>query len=253
MSFIGRTLATATNIIPFSSDNTDPFFNRPGGSAGVPNITPERAMALPAVYACTTVISEDIAKVPLQMFEVIPDGKQIARQHPIYDLLHDQPNEWQTALEFREMMTAFALNQDIGGVAEIIPGPRGAVDQLIPLHPWLLTRETRRVGSTAKIVYGYADPIRGYRELMADEVFVLRGRFGRSVLGYARESFGWQLAMQRFATQAYQRGPRHTGVIERPRKRRSGPTRRAATSTTRSTSTWARASAPAARCSSKTA
>lgn len=220
MSFIGRTLA-ATNIviIPFSSDNTDAFFARSGAGGIVPHVSADRAMAIPAVYACTTVVSEDIAKVPLQMFQQGEDSKNIARNHPIYDLLHDQPNEYQTAIEFREMMTAFALNRDMGGVAEIIPGPRGAVDQLIPLHPDLVTRETRRVGMTgAKIVYVYSDPIRGTRELTSDEVFVLRGRFGQSVLGYARESFSLQLAMQRFASQAYQRGPRHTGVISRPKE-----------------------------------
>ena len=220
MSFIGRTLA-ATNavIIPFSSDNTEPFSNRPGGSAIVPSVSAERAMAIPAVYACTTVISEDIAKVPLQMFEQAAASKNVARDHPIYDLLHHQPNEWQTAIEFREMMTAFALNRDIGAVAEIIPGRRGPVDQLIPLHPDLVIRETRRVGqASAKIVYVYNDPIRGRRELTSDEVFVLRGRFGQSVLGYARESFALQLAMQRWVTQQYQRGPRHTGVIARPKE-----------------------------------
>ena len=218
MSFIGRTLAaTNTVIIPFSSDNTDAFFGRPGAGGIVPSVSPERAMAIPAVYACTTVVSEDIAKVPLQMFERAPAAKNLAADHPIYDLLHDQPNQWQTAIEFREMMTAFALNRDVGGVAEIIPGPRGPVDQLIPLHPDLVTRETRRTQGGAKIVYVYRDPIRGMRELTTDEVFVLRGRFGQSVLSYARESFAWQLAMQRFATQAYQRGPRHTGVIGRPK------------------------------------
>jgi HK97 family phage portal protein len=220
MSFIGRTLAaTNTVIIPFSSDNTDPFFHRHGAGGIVPHVSPDRAMAIPAVYACTTVVSEDIAKVPLQMFQQGENSKDIARNHPIYDLLHDQPNDYQTAIEFREMMTAFALNRDVGGVAEIIPGPRGPVDQLIPLHPDLLTRETRRVGQAgAKIIYVYSDPIRGTRELTSDEVFVLRGRFGRSVLSYARESFALQLAMQRFASQAYTRGPRHTGVISRPKE-----------------------------------
>ena len=216
MSFIGRALATSTNVIPFTSDNTDPFFNRPGQSTPI-HVSPDRAMAIPAVYACTTVVSEDIAKVPLQIFDTAGDAKNLVRDHPLYDLLHDQPNDYQTAIEFREMMTAFALNRDIGGVAEIIPGPRGAVDQLWPLHPDLLTRQTKRVGDKAKIVYAYRDPVKGYRELMADEVFVVRGRFGQSVLSYARESFALQLQMQKAATQTWQRGPRHTGVISRPK------------------------------------
>jgi hypothetical protein len=66
--------------------------------------------------------------------------------------------------------------------------------------------------------YRYSDPIlRRERILLSDEVFVLRGRHGTSVLDYASESLGLQLAMQRFATQSYTRGPRHTGVIQRPK------------------------------------
>ena len=211
MSFIGRTLA-ATTVTPFTPATYDDVFSGVNLPA---NVTPDGAMAIPAVYACTTVICEDIAKVPLQIFESIPDGKKLAREHPLYDLLHDSPNDYQTALEFREMMTAFALNRDLGGVAEIIPGRRGPVDKLVPLHPDLVTREITDAGD---IRYQYEDPIKKRRRtLTSDQVFVLRGRFGRSVLSYARESLSMQLAMQQFGLQTYKRGPRHTGVISRPK------------------------------------
>ena len=213
MSFIGRTLAAAQTATAFTPMTYD---------AGFPDahmahhVTPDGAMGIPAVYACTTVISEDIAKIPLQMFKYLDDGKALARQHPIYELLHDQPNKYQTALEFREMMTAFALNRDIGGKAEIIPGPRGPVDQLIPLNPDLLTREITQSGA---IRYKYQDPLTHQsRIILAESMFSLNGRFGRSVVGYARESFDLQLSMQEFATQQYKRGPRHTGVISRPKE-----------------------------------
>jgi HK97 family phage portal protein len=211
MSFIGRTLA-ATTVTPFTPETYDAVFSGVNLPA---NVTPDGAMAIPAVYACTTVICEDIAKVPLQIFEAITDGKRLAREHPLYDLLHDSPNDYQTALEFREMMTAFALNRDLGGVAEIIPGRRGPVDKLVPLHPDLVTRE---ITDSGDIRYQYEDPIKKRRRtLTSDQVFVLRGRFGRSVLSYARESLSMQLAMQQFGLQTYKRGPRHTGVISRPK------------------------------------
>lgn len=218
MTFFDRLAVNIGTVIPFTSDNTDPFFNRPGGPGALGFVSPDRAMAIPAVYACTAVISDDISKVPLQMFERLEQGKNLVTNHPLYELLHDQPNEYQTALEFRMMMTAFALNRDVGGVAEIRPGPRGPVDQLWPLHPDLVTRETARVGKGAVVRYRYQDPVLGERILASDEVFVLRGRFGRSVLGYARESFALQLAMQQAATQVWTRGPRHTGVISRPKE-----------------------------------
>ena len=211
MSFIGRSLAatTVTAFTPMTYDAAFPDVHM------AHRVTPEGAMGIPAVYACTTVISEDIAKIPLQIFKFLDDGKAVAKQHPIYELLHDQPNKYQTALEFREMMTAFALNRDIGGKAEIIPGPRGPVDQLIPLNPDLLTREITQSGA---VRYKYQDPLtHQQRIILAESMFSLNGRFGRSVLGYAAESFSLQLAMQQYAAQAYKRGPRHTGVIQRPK------------------------------------
>ena len=185
MSFIGRTLAAATTITPFTPATYDDVFSGVNLPAVV---TPDTAMAIPAVYACTVCISEDIAKVPLQIYRSITDGKELADQHPLYDLLHDQPNKIQTALEFREMMTAFALNRDIGGVAEIIPGPRGAVDQLDPAAPRSPPAGSHGRGRGPLPATRTRSRSAGARS-SADEVFVLRGRFGLSVLSYARESF----------------------------------------------------------------
>jgi HK97 family phage portal protein len=183
-------------------------------SAGL-RITAESAMAIPAVYACTAVISEDIAKVPLNMYEDLGEqGRRTVTNHPLDELLHDQPNPHQTALEFREMMTAFALLRG-KGIAEIVPGPRGPVDQLKPLHPDLVREERTATGPR----YVYRDPTRGNieRPLLAEEVFVVRGRFGRAVLDFARETFGLQLAMSQWASTFYGRGARHSGVLQHPK------------------------------------
>lgn len=208
---VARTLAMADPAVRFTPATFDAVAARMSSATALA-VTPETALAIPAAYACTVVVSEDVAKVPLQVFERLDAGKRVAVEHPLYDLLHDQPNPWQTALEFRMMMTAFALNRG-AGVAEIRPGPRGPVDRIVPLSPDLVREERTASGPR----WRYRDPVGGERVLLPSEVFVLRGRFGRSVLDYARRSFGLQLAMQTFATQAYERGPRHTGVISRPK------------------------------------
>lgn len=213
MSFVGRTVAAVT--VPFTPATYDDALLR-GSGRGAVNVTPDGAEAIPAVYACTTVISETVAMLPLPVYERIGDegGKRVARNHPLYDLLQDQPNDYQTAIEFREMMTAFAVNRGMG-VAEIIPGKRGAVDQLKPLHPDLVWRDPTIDG---RLRYKYADPYRHeVRTLLAAEVFVVPGRRGKGVIAYARESFELQLQLQRYATQLYRRGPRHSGVVTHPK------------------------------------
>jgi HK97 family phage portal protein len=211
VTFFGRTLATT--VVPFTPATYDEkLFARSG--AGVISVTPESALGIPAVYACTVVISETVATLPLQVFEREGRGKKVADNHPLYELLHDQPNEYQTAVEFREMMTAFAVNRG-RGVAEIIPGRRGAVDQLKPLHPDLVRPEVTDSGT---LRYRYWDPVKKRdRILLASDVFVVRGRFGRGVIEYARQSFELALQLQRFGTETYRRGPRFAGALQHPK------------------------------------
>jgi HK97 family phage portal protein len=194
--------ATSSDAIPGSS------------SSGIP-VTSTSAMKIAAVYACVTVIAETTGMVPFQVFERVgEDGKRVARNHPLYELLHDQPNDYQDAMAFREMMTAFALMRRFA-IAEIRPGPRGFVDQLVPLHPDLVVEDFDQRGNP---FYRYWDPrTRENRTLLPDEVFILRGRFGTSVLDYARDSFGLNLAMQQHLASLFRRGMRPSSVVTHPR------------------------------------
>lgn len=214
MSFLGRVMADTT--VTFTPATYPITHNWPTtGHGGDVSVTPESALTIPAAYACTVCISEDIAKVPLQIFEFVnhgESGKRLARHHPLYERLHDQPNDIQTAIEFREMMTAFALNRGIA-IAEKRKDPGGQPDQLWPLHPELVRRDTTASG---RLRYIYSDPTRNGadRNLLPEEVFVLRGRFGRGVLDFARETMRLQLLMTGYAEDAYTKGPRMAGAVQ---------------------------------------
>jgi phage portal protein BeeE len=99
MNIIARALAA----IGYEKRSTDPSWDgaallRSGG------ITPGRAESLSAVYACVSAISETIASLPLILYRrTDEEGRERAGDHPLYKVLHDAPNEHQTALEFREM------------------------------------------------------------------------------------------------------------------------------------------------------
>jgi len=214
MSFLGRVMADTT--VTFTPATYPITHNWPTtGHGGDVSVTPESALTIPAAYACTVCISEDIAKVPLQIFEYVnhgDSGKRLARNHPLYERLHDQPNDIQTAVEFREMMTAFALNRGIA-IAEKRKDPKGQPDQLWPLHPELVRRDTTTSG---RLRYIYSDPMRNGadRPLLPEEVFVLRGRFGRGVLDFARETMRLQMLMTGYAEDAYTKGPRTAGAVQ---------------------------------------
>lgn len=214
MSLIGNALtavgrmASTIEVIPFTPATYDSTF-RSATLPGLPRMADDGHLALPAAYACTVAISEDIGKIPLQIFEQSGDAKNLARNHPIYDLLQHQPNSSDTAIEFREYMTALAVNRG-RAIAEIRPGPRGPVDQLIPLHPDRYTIQRTTAGDQVLV---YQDPVKGDRKLTRDQLFILRGRFGTGVLSYARKNFELQLAMQQLAREMYGRGLRTPGYL----------------------------------------
>jgi HK97 family phage portal protein len=110
-------------------------------------VTADNSMACSAYTACIRVISDAVSSLPLHLFEKLPDGgKEKVSSHPLYRLLHTQPNPWQTAQEFRDWMTGMYLHYG-ASYAEIRPGARGAVSELWPLHSSRM--EVERLSKTA--------------------------------------------------------------------------------------------------------
>ena len=65
-------------------------------------VDPETALRSTVVLACVRVLATSVAGLPLHLYRRQPDGgKSIAREHPLYRVLHMSPNGWQTSFEFR--------------------------------------------------------------------------------------------------------------------------------------------------------
>lgn len=141
-------------------------------------VTPATAEGISAVYACVSAISETIGSLPLAVYRKTDAGREKAPDHALYRVLHDQPNDRQSALEFREQMTAHMLLRG-NAYARIVRGGDGQVRQLIPLHPdrvRVLELENGRIGF--EVTTG--DKV---ERLTQDEVFHLRHRSDDGVVG----------------------------------------------------------------------
>ena len=66
-------------------------------------MTQETAIRASAVLACIRILTEDISQLPF-VYRRTARGSMLATEHPLYRLLHDAPNPWQTSLELREAM-----------------------------------------------------------------------------------------------------------------------------------------------------
>ncbi len=73
-----------------------------GGSTTGKNVNERSAMQMTAVYSCVRILSEAVAGLPLHLYEYKENGsKQKAIDHPLYFLLHDEPNPEMTSFVFR--------------------------------------------------------------------------------------------------------------------------------------------------------
>lgn len=187
-----------------------------GTSAGLP-VSPGNAETISTVFSCVQSIAETVATLPLILYRREGNGDRTrASDHPLYRVLHDQPNERQTALEFREMLTAHVLLWG-NGYAEIVSDAAGNVTALEPIHPQNVTVLKLPSG---RIRYDVADPTTGkVRPLLADEVLHLKDRtdngiVGKSRIQVAREMLGGVLASQEHGNRAWANGARLSGVLQ---------------------------------------
>ena len=197
----------------------DTYYDRLTGFPGVAgvDVNTTTAEGISAVYACVAAISETVGSLPLDVYRNTEDGREKAKTHPLYRLLHDAPNNYQTALEFREQMQRHVLLRG-NAYAEIVWNPNGSVKALLPLHPDSVTVLRSSLGS---LVYDHVDGKGNQRRLLADEVLHLRyhsddGILGRSPIQVARDTIGLALAERTHGAKMFEQGTKLSGVIETP-------------------------------------
>ena len=104
-----------------------------GGSTSGKRVNERTAMQMTAVYSCVRILSEAVASLPLQFYRYTDDGgKEKAVEHPLYFLLHDEPNPEMTSFVFRETLMTHLLLWG-NAYAQIIRNGRGEVVALYPL------------------------------------------------------------------------------------------------------------------------
>jgi HK97 family phage portal protein len=209
------------------------FENLVGASiAGVP-ISEDTARKISTVYRCVAILGGLTAYLPLFMMQKIGKNNEQAPNHPLYDLLHDQPNDQQTSFEWREMGVGH-LKLRGNFYNEILPGPRGFVDQLIPLHPDRVTPRKLKFPSR-RIVYDVLRENGITETLVQEQVFHLKGPskdglVGLNVIDLARESMGLATAAEGFGARMFKQRPMMPGILKHPGKMDDAVSKRVAAS-----------------------
>jgi HK97 family phage portal protein len=178
-------------------------------------ITPDNALASTVVLACARVLSETVASLPLHIYRRTEKGKDVAREHPLYSVLHETPNSWQTSFEWREQSM---LHLCLWGNAysEIRPGSAGAVGELVPLHPSRMSVERIENG---RLRYKYREPNGTETVYVQDQIMHVRWMSGDGVVGMvpvelARDAVGLARACEIHGASFFGNGARPGVVLE---------------------------------------
>lgn len=196
-----------------------------GPTAAGKTVTEQSAMQLTAVYACVRILAEAIAGLPLHLYRRGKNGsKDKAADHPLYSLLHDEPNPEMTSFIFRETrMTHLLLYGNC--YSQIIRDGRGQVTALYPLMPNQMSVDRDERG---QLYYTY---LRSNEEaatmsgstvyLMPEDVLHVPGLGFDGLVGYspiamARNSIGMALACEEYGARFFANGASPSGVLEHP-------------------------------------
>ena len=167
--------------------------------AGI-NVSPASALSVAAVFACTRVISEDIGKLPFEVFNQTSDReRQRATGSPLWRLIHERPNSYQTSQQVREYLTACALLRGNGYALKNVV--QGQVRELLPLTPSQVRVEQLE---DFELVFHVTMPDGHEEPMTRREIFhlpglTIDGPIGVSVITYARQTVGIALGANRHA------------------------------------------------------
>lgn len=181
-------------------------------------VTPYNAMQMTAVYACVRIIAETVAALPLNIYRYTDDGKIKEYKHPLYRLLHDEPNPEMTSFGLRETMMHHILTTG-NAYAQIIRNGYGEVIALYPLLPNKMRVE--RSSADKRIYYHYSTDTEGHITLSSDEVLHIPGLGFDGIIGYSpiamcKNAIGLGMAADEFGSSFFENGARPTGVLKHP-------------------------------------
>lgn len=175
-------------------------------------------LRLSAAMACVRLLSQTIATLPIGLYERSPDGsRKPANAHPLYEVLHNQPNADMTAVDFWQVMVAAMLLRG-NAIAELTySGTR--VTNIDPLDP---SKVEIRQGASGELEYFYTDGTAGgRRKIPANRIwhipaFTLNGRVGISPISYGAGVFGSALSTNDASDGVFESGLSASGFITTP-------------------------------------
>jgi HK97 family phage portal protein len=186
--------------------------------AGV-TITNDTALQISAVYNSIRIISEDVAKLPLQVFKRLEKGREQRSDNNLWRLFNQSPNPEMDAMSFRNTLQGHILGYG-NGYAEIVRDMDGEVAQLWLLNPAKVTPMRRDNG---QLFYRVIDDKGNPNDVDPFKIFRIPGFgfdgvTGYNVISYARQSLGLARGAELFGSKFFGNGAKASLVLEIPQE-----------------------------------
>ena len=196
-----------------------------GGTTAGKTVTERSAMQMTAVYSCVRILAEAVAGLPLHLYKYTDGGgKEKALDHPLYRLLHDEPNPEMSSFVFRETLMTHLLLWG-NAYAQVIRNGQGEVIALYPLMPNKMSVDRDENG---RLYYTY---YRGSDEAIKNKDFAVTlqpsdvlhipglgfdGLVGYSPIAMAKNAIGMAIACEEYGAKFFANGAAPGGVLEHP-------------------------------------
>ena len=196
-----------------------------GGTTAGKTVTERSAMQMTAVYSCVRILAEAVAGLPLHLYKYTDgSGKEKALNHPLYRLLHDEPNPEMSSFVFRETLMTHLLLWG-NAYAQVIRNGKGEVIALYPLMPNKMSVDRDENG---RLYYTY---YRGSDEAIKNKDFAVTlqpsdvlhipglgfdGLVGYSPIAMAKNAIGMAIACEEYGAKFFANGAAPGGVLEHP-------------------------------------
>ncbi|VEI25163.1 phage portal protein [Bordetella bronchiseptica] len=213
--FFNRDLSSGR--VPGSQAGWTPSFLGSRATSSGQMVTDQTAFALPMVQSCTTLITESLAQLPIELYRRVGSdgGREAAQDHPLYRILKYTPNPWQTPFERMEgAQNSAGLRGN--AFSYIDRNARGEIQGLYPLSADKVTvlkggdlRPFYRIGSSERLLS--PENIHHVRWASFDNYV------GLSPIMVHANDIGHSQALRDYAAKSFRHGTALSGVLERPK------------------------------------
>lgn len=181
-------------------------------------IDENEALKYSSYFAANRVLYETLATMPVILYKDSSENRERATKHPLYKLLHRQPNKYMGAYEWKELMAYYYLHYGRAYALKVF-GSDGYVKELRPLDPTKMT--TKLVNGSKVFIYrpdGQKEVPYLQWEIFHVHGFSADGVDGKPTIELHENSIGLGMAIEEYGSKFFANDASPGGFLKHPGK-----------------------------------